>query len=183
MADHREPYFVNVSPSGNRNFVADSGDLFGRARGVRYQEVEIPEWSSEEEMGKGEPVKVLLRSMTNSKKQRFDSRGTNWDIPPGDPRRTNDSWFRDRRKFELIMETAIKQDGSPLFKATDFEEFGDLNSKGTERLFYAASVLCGYDSTEFAGAAKNERGGGTGAALIASPEHMDSRTSEPSLSR
>jgi hypothetical protein len=79
----------------------------------------------------------------------FDSRGVNYDVAPGQPGRLNDDWFRESYKLEMIINSAVKPDGTPLFRMSQLKQLGAKNPTPIERLFQAARKLNGYDTDEF----------------------------------
>ncbi len=104
----------------------------------------IPFVVANDPLSTGQPRKVILRNMGGPQRLEFDSRGVNYDVAPGAPGRLNDDWFRENYKLEMIINCAVKPDGTPLFRMAQLKQLGMRNPKPIERLFQAARQLNGY---------------------------------------
>ncbi len=134
----------STNGTSSSEYFSDAEEIFAQDD-TRFTEVPVPEWSPNPK----QPRKVILRNMGGPQRLEFDSRGVNYDVAPGAPGRLNDDWFRENYKLEMIINCAVKPDGTPLFRMAQLKQLGMRNPKPIERLFQAARQLNGYDTDEF----------------------------------
>ena len=108
-------------------------------------DVEVPEWGGT----------VRLKSLTGAERDRFEA-----GVVQGQGRNTTVNMQNLRAK--LVAQSAIGEDGKPLFTEEDVKWLGEKSAKALNRLFNAAQSLSGLsesDVKELAGNFKDARSG------------------------
>jgi len=110
-------------------------------------DVEVPEWGGT----------VRLKSLTGAERDRFEA-----GVVQGQGRNTTVNMQNLRAK--LVAQSAIGEDGKPLFTEEDVKWLGEKSAKALNRLFNAAQQLSGLsesDVKELAGNFKDARSDGS----------------------
>lgn len=110
-------------------------------------DVEVPEWGGT----------VRLKSLTGAERDRFEA-----GVVQGQGRNTTVNMQNLRAK--LVAQSAIGEDGKPLFTEEDVKWLGEKSAKALNRLFNAAQSLSGLsesDVKELAGNFKDARSDGS----------------------
>jgi len=110
-------------------------------------DVEVPEWGGT----------VRLKSLTGAERDRFEA-----GVVQGQGRNTTVNMQNLRAK--LVAQSAIGEDGKPLFTEEDVKWLGEKSAKALNRLFNAAQQLSGLsesDVKELAGNFKDARSEGS----------------------
>ena len=110
---------------------------------LETQDVEVPEWGGT----------VRLKSLTGAERDRFEA-----GVVQGQGRNTTVNMQNLRAK--LVAQSAIGEDGKPLFTEEDVKWLGEKSAKALNRLFNAAQSLSGLsesDVKELAGNFKDAR--------------------------
>ena len=110
-------------------------------------DVEVPEWGGT----------VRLKSLTGAERDRFEA-----SVVQGQGRNTTVNMQNLRAK--LVAQSAIGEDGKPLFTEEDVKWLGEKSAKALNRLFNAAQQLSGLsesDVKELAGNFKDARSDGS----------------------
>jgi len=114
---------------------------------LETQDVEVPEWGGT----------VRLKSLTGAERDRFEA-----SVVQGQGRNTTVNMQNLRAK--LVAQSAIGEDGKPLFTEDDVKWLGEKSAKALNRLFNAAQSLSGLsesDVKELAGNFKDARSDGS----------------------
>ncbi|MFA5161867.1 MAG: hypothetical protein WC421_06440 [Elusimicrobiales bacterium] len=114
---------------------------------LETQDVEVPEWGGT----------VRLKSLTGAERDRFEA-----GVVQGQGRNTTVNMQNLRAK--LVAQSAIGEDGKPLFTEEDVKWLGEKSAKALNRLFNAAQQLSGLsesDVKELAGNFKDARSEGS----------------------
>lgn len=114
---------------------------------LETQDVEVPEWGGT----------VRLKSLTGAERDRFEA-----SVVQGQGRNTTVNMQNLRAK--LVAQSAIGEDGKPLFTEDDVKWLGEKSAKALNRLFNAAQQLSGLsesDVKELAGNFKDARSDGS----------------------
>jgi len=114
---------------------------------LETQDVEVPEWGGT----------VRLKSLTGAERDRFEA-----SVVQGQGRNTTVNMQNLRAK--LVAQSAIGEDGKPLFTEEDVKWLGEKSAKALNRLFNAAQQLSGLsesDVKELAGNFKDARSDGS----------------------
>ena len=110
---------------------------------LETQDIEVPEWGGV----------VRLKSLTGAERDRFEA-----SVVQGQGRNTTVNMQNLRAK--LVAQSAIGEDGKPLFTEEDVKWLGEKSAKALNRLFNAAQTLSGLsesDVKELAGNFKDAR--------------------------
>jgi len=97
-----------------------------QASDIQTQDIEVPEWGGV----------VRLKSLTGAERDRFEA-----GVVRGQGRNTTVNMKNLRAK--LVAQSAIAEDGSPLFSEDDVKWLGEKSAKALNRLFNAAQSLSG----------------------------------------
>ena len=114
---------------------------------LETQDIEVPEWGGV----------VRLKSLTGAERDRFEA-----SVVQGQGRNTTVNMQNLRAK--LVAQSAIGEDGKPLFAEDDVKWLGEKSAKALNRLFNAAQTLSGLsesDVKELAGNFKAARSEGS----------------------
>ena len=114
---------------------------------LETQDIEVPEWGGV----------VRLKSLTGAERDRFEA-----SVVQGQGRNTTVNMQNLRAK--LVAQSAIGEDGKPLFTEEDVKWLGEKSAKALNRLFNAAQTLSGLsesDVKELAGNFKAARSEGS----------------------
>ena len=114
---------------------------------LETQDIEVPEWGGV----------VRLKSLTGAERDRFEA-----SVVQGQGRNTTVNMQNLRAK--LVAQSAIGEDGKPLFTEDDVKWLGEKSAKALNRLFNAAQQLSGLsesDVKELAGNFKDARSEGS----------------------
>ena len=114
---------------------------------LETQDIEVPEWGGV----------VRLKSLTGAERDRFEA-----SVVQGQGRNTTVNMQNLRAK--LVAQSAIGEDGKPLFTEEDVKWLGEKSAKALNRLFNAAQTLSGLsesDVKELAGNFKDARSEGS----------------------
>jgi len=114
---------------------------------LETQDVEVPEWGGT----------VRLKSLTGAERDRFEA-----SVVQGQGRNTTVNMQNLRAK--LVAQSAIGEDGKPLFTEEDVKWLGEKSAKALNRLFNVAQQLSGLsesDVKELAGNFKDARSDGS----------------------
>ncbi|HOX23343.1 MAG TPA: hypothetical protein PLL10_07760 [Elusimicrobiales bacterium] len=114
---------------------------------LETQDIEVPEWGGT----------VRLKSLTGAERDRFEA-----SVVQGQGRNTTVNMQNLRAK--LVAQSAIGEDGKPLFTEEDVKWLGEKSAKALNRLFNAAQTLSGLsesDVKELAGNFKAARSEGS----------------------
>jgi len=114
---------------------------------LETQDIEVPEWGGV----------VRLKSLTGAERDRFEA-----SMVQGQGRNTTVNMQNLRAK--LVAQSAIGEDGKPLFTEEDVKWLGEKSAKALNRLFNAAQTLSGLsesDVKELAGNFKAARSEGS----------------------
>jgi hypothetical protein len=114
---------------------------------LETQDVEVPEWGGT----------VRLKSLTGAERDRFEA-----GVVQGQGRNTTVNMQNLRAK--LVAQSAIGEDGKPLFTEEDVKWLGEKSAKALNRLFNTAQQLSGLsesDVKELAGNFKDARSDGS----------------------
>lgn len=114
---------------------------------LETQDIEVPEWGGT----------VRLKSLTGAERDRFEA-----SVVQGQGRNTTVNMQNLRAK--LVAQSAIGEDGKPLFTEEDVKWLGEKSAKALNRLFNAAQQLSGLsesDVKELAGNFKDARSDGS----------------------
>jgi len=107
------------------------------------ERVLVPEWQRP-----GQPVpRIILRGMDGEARRAFEDKGINPDRFGQDDYLRQDWWTKQRR-YELVVRSAVRRDGSPLFTMDYLRRMPKLQAKPIERLFQAAQRVNGYDAED-----------------------------------
>jgi len=104
---------------------------------IKTQDVEVPEWCGT----------VRLKSLTGAERDRFEA-----GVVQGQGRNATVNLQNLRAK--LVAQSAVGEDGKPLFTEEDIKWLGEKSAKALNRLFNAAQELSGLsdgDVKELAG--------------------------------
>ncbi|HOX22843.1 MAG TPA: hypothetical protein PLL10_05215, partial [Elusimicrobiales bacterium] len=93
---------------------------------LETQDIEVPEWGGV----------VRLKSLTGAERDRFEA-----SMVQGQGRNTTVNMQNLRAK--LVAQSAIGEDGKPLFTEEDVKWLGEKSAKALNRLFNAAQTLSG----------------------------------------
>jgi hypothetical protein len=93
---------------------------------IETLDVEVPEWGGV----------VRLKSLTGAERDRFEA-----GVVQGQGRNTTVNMKNLRAK--LVAQSAVAEDGSPLFSEDDVKWLGEKSAKALNRLFNAAQSLSG----------------------------------------
>lgn len=114
---------------------------------LETQDVEVPEWGGT----------VRLKSLTGAERDKFEA-----SVVQGQGKNTTVNMQNLRAK--LVAQSAIGEDGKPLFTEEDVKWLGEKSAKALNRLFNAAQQLSGLsesDVKELAGNFKDARSDGS----------------------
>ena len=98
---------------------------------LETQDIEVPEWGGT----------VRLKSLTGAERDRFEA-----SVVQGQGRNTTVNMQNLRAK--LVAQSAIGEDGSPLFTEEDVKWLGEKSAKALNRLFNAAQSLSGLSESD-----------------------------------
>jgi len=98
---------------------------------LETQDIEVPEWGGT----------VRLKSLTGAERDRFEA-----SVVQGQGRNTTVNMQNLRAK--LVAQSAIGEDGKPLFTEEDVKWLGEKSAKALNRLFNAAQSLSGLSESD-----------------------------------
>jgi hypothetical protein len=101
------------------------------ASDLETQDIEVPEWGGT----------VRLKSLTGAERDRFEA-----SVMRGQGKNTTVNMENMRAK--LVAQSAIGEDGKPLFTEEDLKWLGEKSAKALNRLFTAAQQLSGLSDTD-----------------------------------